>query len=110
MMTLVQRLSEREHEVLVNIRPECNCRTLKRCIDQGYIHLRFPDTRGGTDLYVVLDAGKVDVSHGNLDQGTGTVTLSGSLTLDYVPVSCHATIDLGTLKGTGILIPLQKTS
>jgi len=45
----------------------------------------------------------------NLDadfaQGTGRITLKGTLTLDYVKLQCAAEIDLASLTGQGHLTP-----
>ncbi len=105
MSELVQKLSSGEHDVKVNILPENTVAALKRCIDQGYVHLKFTRTRGGTDLYVPLDEEKTDITQGDFDSATGIVKLIGNLNLDYVPVKCVAKIDLATLSGKGHLEP-----
>jgi uncharacterized protein YbdZ (MbtH family) len=105
--TLVQRLAEGEHPVEASLRPEKTPEALKKCIDRGYVHVKFTKTRGGTDLGVPLDREGTDLSKADFQNRTGTVHLEGNLTLDYVKVKCIADIDLTTLEGMGRLVPLQ---
>jgi hypothetical protein len=106
MSELVEKLSQGRHPVEISLRPDRTVAALKRCIDQGYTHIKFTETRGGTDLYVPLDSAASDLSAADFDKSTGTVKLVGKLTLDYVPVRCLAEIDLATLAGTGNLEPI----
>ena len=101
--TLVERLSEGEHPVEIRLRPENTAQAVKRCVDRGYIHVRFPNTRGGTELGLRLNAESCDWSGGNFDASTGSIHLVGELTLDMVKVRCIADIDLSTLQGRGRL-------
>ena len=107
MSELVQNLSQGEHPVEISIRPDRTPGALKNCIDKGYVHLKFTQTKGGTDLYIPLDLSSSDLSRGDFERGAGTIRLSGELTLDYVPVRCHAEIDLSTMAGQGRLEPLD---
>ena len=62
MNELVQRLSEREHPIEASLRPEKTATALKESIDRGYVHIKFTNTKGGTDLGVRLDpAGSICV-------------------------------------------------
>ena len=106
MSELVQKLSQGQHKLEVSLRPHSTPAALRDSIGKGYVHLRFTETRGGTDLYVPLLSDQSDVASGDFDHGRGTVKLVGRLTLDYVPVRCIASIDLQTMKGTGHLEPL----
>jgi hypothetical protein len=103
MSDLVKKLSERSHDVELTVHPPNSQSAFKECLDDGYVHVRFPNTNGGTTLGVRLDRERTDASAADFGGGTGRVVLSGTLTLDYVPVVCHAEIDLATLKGTGRL-------
>jgi hypothetical protein len=103
MSELVQKLSEGEHEIEVSIRPDRTAAALKQCLDKGYVHLKFTQTRGGTDLYVPLDQDATDLSGGDFAGSTGSIKLVGKLNLDYTPVKCIASIDLATLAGRGHL-------
>jgi hypothetical protein len=107
MNELVQRLSERTQEVEASLNPNPSAAALKERIDLGFIHIKFTETQGGTVLGVKLDPAAVDLSRADFNTSSGTVRLEGSLTLNYEKVRCQAEIDLATLKGTGILVPLN---
>jgi len=107
MSELVQKLSQGEHKVEISIRPDRTPSALKTCIDKGYVHIKFTETKGGTDLYVPLDLPSTDLGGGDFEKGLGTIRLAGHLTLDYVAVRCHAEIDLSTMAGHGRLEPVN---
>ncbi len=104
MSDLVNRLCQGDHPVEITVRPERTAAAVKECIDRGYIHVRFTGTRGGTELGLRLTE-NADISAADFDLQTGVVTLEGNLTLDYVPVTCHARVDLATWQGIGHLKP-----
>ena len=104
MSELVQKLSIGQHRVSAFVHPEKSIDAFKRCVEDGYVHVRFPDTRGGTTLGITLDRGLTDMSGANFESNEGRVTLSGTLTLDYVPVRCEAVLTLPELEGTGRLV------
>jgi hypothetical protein len=108
MNDLVQRLSDGQHPVEVSLRPERTVKAFKECLDRGYVHIRFTKTRGGTELGFPVDRERTDVSAANFETGTGTLTVAGDLSLDYVKVRCVAQIDLSTLEGTGQLVVLEQ--
>lgn len=104
MNELVQRLSEGKHPITISLSPERSATNLKRCLDEfGFIHIRFTNTRGGTELGVRLDRNESDWSTADFNNGHGSIRLSGYVQLDYVPVKCIAEVDLGTLDGNGHL-------
>ncbi len=100
---LVSRLSTGDHPVEVDLRTEKTAQKLKESIDHGYVHIKFTNTQGGTELGVRLDQDHSDIMKADFDQQTGTVHLVGGLTLNYVPVRCVADIDLATFTGQGHL-------
>jgi uncharacterized protein YbdZ (MbtH family) len=100
---LVDRLCEGEHPVEVSLRPERTVKSFKEAIDRNYIHIKFTNTRGGTELGVRLDRDSCDFSQADFENGTGAVYVEGSLTLDYVKVRCIADIRLDALEGKGHL-------
>lgn len=100
---LVQRLSVGTHAVEVGLRPERTVAALRDAIDRGYVHIRFTETTGGTELGVRLDRADCDLSRADLVAGTGTIRLAGTLTLDFVKVRCSADIDLPAMTGRGHL-------
>jgi uncharacterized protein YbdZ (MbtH family) len=103
---LVSRLSKGEHLVESSLRPEKTVQALKERIDLGYVHIKFTETRGGTELGVRLDREALDLSHADFEGQKGTVHLEGELTLNYVKVRCIADINLQTLAGKGRLAPV----
>ncbi|ARV60162.1 MbtH domain protein [Nostocales cyanobacterium HT-58-2] len=103
MNELVQRLSEGNHPVEVSLRPEKTAAALKESIDRGYVHIKFTNTKGGTDLGVRLDPETSNLKDADFEHQTGKVYLVGNLTLNYVKVRCIADIDLANLEGQGHL-------
>jgi hypothetical protein len=108
MNELVQRLSEGTHPVIANPGKEKTARALKERIDLGLVHIRFTDTRGGTELGVRLDREACDFSTVDFENMTGTAHFEGTLTLNYVKVRCIADIQVDTLEGTGHLVALEE--
>jgi uncharacterized protein YbdZ (MbtH family) len=104
---LVKRLSEGDHPVEASLRPQKTAKALKERIDMGYVHIKFTDTRGGTELGVRLDPNCVDLSQADFENQHGSVRLEGGLTLNYVKVRCIADINLQTLTGKGHLVPVE---
>lgn len=104
MNELVQRLSQGEHPVEVSLRPQKAAAALKESIDRGYVHIKFTQTMGGTDLGIRLDPEVSNWSEADFTQSAGKVHLVGDLTLNYVKVRCVADIDLETLEGKGHLV------
>ena len=100
---LVTRLCDGDHPVEVGLRPERTATAFKGAIDRGYVHIKFTDTRGGTELGVRLDREASDFSHAEFESATGAVHVEGTLTLNYVKVRCIADVDLQTLSGKGHL-------
>ncbi|MFN6514080.1 MAG: MbtH domain protein [Nostoc sp. CreGUA01] len=107
MNELVQRLSEGEHSVEASLRPEKTATAFKESIDRGYVHIKFTNTNGGTDLGVRLDPEASDFQSADFEHQTGKVHLVGNLILNYVKVRCVADIELATLEGKGHLEPVQ---
>ena len=105
MNDLVQRLTE-EQPIEAVLRPEPTAAALKAAVDRGYVHVKFVDTRGGTELGVRLDPEATDAAGADFEAGAGSLKIVGELTLDYTRVRLHGTLDLASLKGTGRLEPL----
>lgn len=108
MNELVQRLSEGAHPVEASLRPEKTVKAFKESVDRGYVHIKFTNTQGGTELGVRLDREASDLSKADFDDHAGNVRMVGGLTLNYVKVRCIAEIDLKTLTGTGRLEPVEE--
>ncbi len=107
MNELVQRLSQGNHPVEASLRPEKTVAALKESIDRDYVHIKFTNTKGGTDLGVRLDREASQFNEADFEQQKGKVHLVGNLTLNYVKVICIADIDLETLTGIGHLEPIE---
>ncbi|MUL37890.1 MbtH domain protein [Gloeocapsopsis dulcis] len=107
MNELVQRLSEGEHSVEASLRPDKTVTAFKECIDRGYVHIKFTDTKGGTDLGIRLDPQASNFAKADFENQKGEVHIVGNLTLNYVKVRCIADIDLATLNGQGYLEPVE---
>ena len=104
--SLVEKLCEGDHPVEASLRPEKTAKALKDRIDMGYVHIKFTETRGGTELGVRLDRDALDLSRADFENQSGAAHLEGELTLDYVKVRCVADINLQTLIGQGHLVRL----
>ena len=108
MADLVQRLSQGQHPVEVSLRPERTVKALKDAVDRGYVHIRFTQTRGGTELGFALDRERSKLSDADFHQESGRLTIAGELSLDYTRVRCVAEIELPSLAGTGRLELLEE--
>jgi hypothetical protein len=103
MTHLVKTLGHGEHPVELTLRPERSLKQLRECIDRGYIHVRFPNTQGGTELGVRLNRDASDLN-ADFDKGTGRIRLVGDLVLDYQKVRCVADVELSSFTGKGHLV------
>ena len=106
--SLVRRLCEGDHAIEVETRGAPSAQRLKERIDRGFVHIKFTETEGGTELGVRLDPATVDVGKADFASGVGEVRLEGSLVLDFVEVRCVAAIDLATFRGAGRLQRLEE--
>jgi hypothetical protein len=101
---LVERLAVAGQDIVVG-GPSPTVEELhRRLTELKYVFLKFPGTRGGTDLGVRVTE-DTDLGAADFGNATGTVHIEGTLTLNFVPVRCVADIDLATLTGTGQLLP-----
>lgn len=105
--SLVDRLCEGNHPVEVGLRPERTLKLFKEAVDRNYVHIKFTETKGGTELGFHLDKDTSDFKSADFENGKGTIHVEGKLTFDYVNVKCVADIDLSTLKGTGHLEKIE---
>ena len=105
--SLVDHLCEGDHKVVVGLRPEKTVKLFQEAIDRGYVHIKFTQTKGGTEIGFHLDTANSDFTMADFKTGNGTVHVEGSLTLDYVKVRCIADVDLSTLEGKGHLVKVE---
>ncbi len=108
MSELVQKLAQGDHRVIFRATGDNAVEELKQCIDRDYVHIKFTETRGGTELGFRLDSEHSDLSGADFENGTGRVRLAGNLTLDYVKVRCVGDLDLESMEGTGHLDILEQ--
>jgi uncharacterized protein YbdZ (MbtH family) len=101
--TLVERLSHGDHQVEVAGLGDDPLRRLRERIELGHVMVRFPETRGGTELGVRFDPKQVDFAGCDLEAGKGRLPLRGELTLDGTRVRVHADIDVANMTGRGRL-------
>ncbi|WP_341750095.1 MULTISPECIES: hypothetical protein [unclassified Candidatus Tisiphia] len=99
---LVQRLSKSKHEVVIGHRDE-PYEEIKQRIEDGYIHVKFTQTRGGTELGINVDLNNTNVKELDFSTGKGMLHIEGTTNLNYDQVRCIADIDLETRKGAGFL-------
>jgi hypothetical protein len=109
MNDLVLRLTK-EQEIIAVTRPERTLEHFKAAVDRGYVHCKFTQTRGGTELGIRLDPERSDLSGADWENGTGSLKIVGELVLDYVRVRFHGTVHLESLDGTGHLEVLEEVS
>ncbi len=108
MSELPYKLAKGEHKVIAGAVRDDPLEDLKAAIERDYVHVKFTETKGGTELGFRLDEEHTDLSGGDLEKGTGTIRLAGNLNLDGVDVRCEADLDLSTMEGTGHLVILEK--
>jgi len=99
---LVKRLSEGKHEVVIGHRDE-PYGEIKERIEDGYIHIKFTQTRGGTELGINVDLKSTNVKDLDFTKGEGLLHIEGTTNLNYNAVRLIADIDLASRKGKGYL-------
>lgn len=107
MNDLVQRLSQPQR-VLIKTRLDDSVEDLRGQLERGYVFLQFTETRGGTELGVRLDREQSDLDASLT--GEGSITLVGTLVLNYVRVRAHAKVGLPGLEGEGHLEVIEEVS
>jgi len=106
MNELVERLTKGPHPIVAG--RSASPKELREQIDRGFVLLKFPNTRGGTELGSRLDMEQTRLDGADFDSGTGSVRLVGNLTLNYDKVQLVADIDLASLQGTGYLVLIEE--
>jgi len=106
MNELVERLTKGLHPIVAE--RSATPKELREQIDRGFVLLKFPNTRGGTELGIRLDMEQTRLDGADFEGGTGSVRLVGSVTLNYDKVQLVADIDLASMKGTGHLVLIEE--
>ena len=99
---LVERLAYGDHEVVFEDRVE-DLEDLKNRVEDGFVFVKFTQTRGGTELGINLVKKESDFSQADFIKGTGKLHVVGVCELNYNKVKCIADIDLQTRTGVGHL-------
>jgi hypothetical protein len=95
---LVKFLSDGSHKVRVDRAktPE----DFRASLDDGFVLVRFTETRGGTTLGVRLDKSRCELGEPG---SSNAVKLIGTLVLNYNEIELTADIDPTTLEGSGFV-------
>jgi len=104
---LVDRLCASSQPVMMMLRPEPSLSALRQTIERRYVHIKFTETQGGTELSMQLQDADCDLQALADNASKGSITLVGDLTLDFQAVRCTATIDIENFHGTGQLSRLN---
>jgi hypothetical protein len=99
---LVQRLSDGKHEVMLGYRNE-PYDEIKQRIADGYTHIKFTQTKGGTELGINVDLDNTNIENVDFIKGHGVLHIEGTTNLNYNFVRCIADIDIASRKGVGFL-------
>jgi hypothetical protein len=110
MSELPHKLAKGDWKVIATAGRDNTLPEFKAAVDRNYVHVKFTETRGGTELGFYLDPEHSDLSGGDFEKGEGTVRVAGKLNLDGVDVRVEADVDLATLAGTGHLVILEGES
>lgn len=101
--SVVEVLSRGDHHVEIVGLGEDPPRRLRERIELGHVMVRFPETRGGTELGVRFDPKALDLTGCDLEGRKGMLMLQGNLTLDGTRVCVNAKIDVASMVGRGWL-------
>lgn len=99
---LVDRLSRDKHEIVIGHRDESD-KELQKRIEDGYIHIKFTQTKGCTELGLNLDKQLSQIEDANFETGQGNLKIRGTCELNFHKVRCVADVDLATRRGVGYL-------
>ena len=103
---LVERLSRGNQPIQFEVRTE-GLEEVKERIEDGFVFITFPQTKGGTELGINLETKQTDLSKADFSKGTGSLHLSGICELNYQKIRCIADIDLSSRQGEGVVIPID---
>ncbi len=106
---LVTRLSGEDHRVEVRTVVEDKAAYLRDRLEVGYLHVFFPDTRGGTELGIQLESDCIKSALAGVASGDD-ISLRGHLVLDDVAAVCHVRLRPSDLVGRGGLSARTSTS
>jgi hypothetical protein len=97
---LVESLSSAKHKVIIGERNE-SYEEMKERINDGFFHIKFTETRGGTELGISIDKSKTNINE--IDLETGLLHIEGTTNLNYNDVRLIADINMKSKSGEGYL-------
>ena len=95
--SLVELLCSGSHPVEVALPPEKRVAALRACLDRGYVPIRLPQTRGGTELGMRLVKAATVLHGADLETSTGAIHLESELTLNGTRLRCAVDLDAATM-------------
>jgi uncharacterized protein YbdZ (MbtH family) len=104
---LLNRFSNPGQSVEVILRAGNTAHSLMASIGDGFMKMKFTDSRGEAELGVILDRDAVEVHAADFENQKGLVHLEGGLILNCQRVRCIANINLETMTGRGCLSPVK---
>jgi hypothetical protein len=99
---LVERLSRGVHKVSFEDRVKDPSYVEER-IKDGFVFVKFTQTKGETELGINLIQDECDFSSGDFKEGTGKLHVVGTCELNYCKIKCIADVSLTTRDGIGHL-------
>lgn len=97
---LVARLSQGQHKVIIGSRNE-SYEEIKERINKGFFHVKFTETKGGTELGITIDHEKTNIN--TIDITQGLLHIEGTTNLNYEDVRLIADIQMTDKSGYGYL-------
>lgn len=97
---LVLHLSKGQHKVIIGNRNE-SYDEIKERINNKFFHVKFTETRGGTELGINVDLEKTNIN--DIDLKTDSLHIEGTTNLNYNSVRLIADIDMASKSGYGHL-------
>lgn len=101
--SVVEVLSRGDHHVEIVGLGQDPLRRLRERIELGHVMVRFPETRGGTELGIRFDPKALDLTGCDLEGAKGMLVLQGNIILDGTRVCVHAKIEVAKMVGRGWL-------
>lgn len=102
MSELVSKLANGPHDVEFETRVE-DLQEVEKRLKNGFVYIKFPKTKGGTELGIAVDHSATNVSSADFKKAKGSIHIEGTCTLDYTKVRCIADIDIASREGQGCL-------
>jgi uncharacterized protein YbdZ (MbtH family) len=102
--SLVDRLSQGKHQVEAWLGSEDRQGAFGRCVERGYLRIRFPQTGGGTVLGLRIDGARGVSRRSDAATGASWAHIESELTLNGRKARCVVDLDLVTFCGEGCLV------